>query len=169
LALDLIVEKRFKTKNMKKLISISVLLSLLLIGTSGFAQRKRVSNGPHEKAKMEEIATALELSAEQREQVETIFKTEKAEMEEQRVAKEVMQELPDQDKRIERAKMNLKRAEAAKLTNALLAEVLTEDQLQKYEAFKVQKRAERRSFKKSQEQHKLEKPDMHQQEPKSKG
>ena len=90
-------------------------------------------------------------------------------MEEQRVAKGEMQELSDREKKIERAKMNLKRVETSKLTNACLAEVLTEEQVQKYEAFKAQKKAERRSLKKTQEQHKLEKPDMHHEELKSKG
>ena len=84
---------------MKKLIGISVLSALLLIGTSSFAQGKKAARGLHEKAKIEEMATALELSAEQREQVETIFKTEKAEMKGGRVAKEVLQELSDEDKK----------------------------------------------------------------------
>ena len=74
---------------MKKLIGISVLSALLLIGTSSFAQGKKAARGLHEKAKIEEMATALELSAEQREQVETIFKTEKAEMKGGRVAQAV--------------------------------------------------------------------------------
>jgi hypothetical protein len=117
---------------MKKLIGISVVSVLILIGTSSFAQGKRAARGLHakglhEKAKMEEMAKVLELSAEQREQVETIFKIEKAAMEGERVAKQAMQELSDEDKRIQRAKMNLKQAEAAKLTNARLAEALTEE------------------------------------------
>ncbi|MFT4757106.1 MAG: hypothetical protein ACI91R_001756 [Vicingaceae bacterium] len=159
---------------MKKLIGISVVSALILIGTSSFAQGKRAARGLHakglhEKAKMEEMATVLELSAEQREQVETIFKIEKAAMEGERVAKQAMQEFSDEDKRIQRAKMNLKQAEAAKLTNARLAEALTEEQFQKYEAFKAQNKGERKGFKKSQEQHKLEKPAMHQEGLKPKG
>ena len=150
---------------MKKLIGISLMSALLLIGTSSFAQEKKMMKAENGKAKMEKMAADLGLSAEQTEQVKAIFKAEKTNLKEAKISKEEMQKLSVEDRKIESAKMKLKRAEAAKATKMKLAEVLSAEQLEKFEAIQAEQKEKRQDLKKERMEHKPVQEDMHQKEP----
>tara|TARA_B110000046_G_scaffold28052_1_gene28735 strand:+ start:29554 stop:30018 length:465 start_codon:yes stop_codon:yes gene_type:complete len=150
---------------MKKLIGVSLVSALMLMSSSSFAQGKKMMRAENVKAKMEKIIADLDLSDEQTEQVKAIFKAKKANLKEGKVSKEEMQKLSEEDRKIEIAKMKLKRAEAAKTTKMKMAEVLSAEQLEKFEAIKGEQKEELQDLKKERIEHKPQKEDMHQEEP----
>ena len=151
---------------MKKLIGISLVAVLVIAGGNVLAQGKKGHKVENAKAKIAKMKADLELSDDQVEKVKEIFKAERASLKETRLSREEMQKLSDEDKRVVKAKMKLQKAESAKATKAQLSEVLSAEQMTKFEAIKQAKKEKRKEFRKEAEMNKLQKGDMHQVEPK---
>lgn len=154
---------------MKKLIQITLVSALMVVASSTFAQGKRGMNGDRGKAKMDKMIAELELTSDQTEQVKAIFKAERAKMNEDKISREDMEKLSEEDRRIKMAQIKLERAESAKATKAKLKEVLSAEQFAKYEAMRKQEQAQRKENRQERMEHKLEKQDKHQEEPSSNG
>lgn len=153
---------------MKNTVKTFLIGAALIVSTSSFAQEEaspRGQRGEKVKAKMESIFTELELTEEQKVKVKEILKEEREVLKEDRVTKEELASMSDEERKVARAKWVIRKDEVKKSTKERLSEVLSEEQMVALEKIQQERKEEQKAKRKERIEHRLQE----QQAPESNG